>query len=474
MFDACLAYQARVRPRALALVTPRRRISYAEFNDDVNRYAAGLIAAGITPARGAVAVDATLPYRYHVLLMALARLAVTTTTVRDARADFRISDRAGPSDAATLRLGHDWISQVESAAPVEVASAPRDPEGVARVLLSSGSTGEPRRVPLSWRRMEASGLNALAAYASGRLGVWAIRTGVDSSLGYSMATLAWSMGAAVAADHGPQDLPGLMEREPVGLLGLTPLQLRELLDGLPRGFELKPGWRVMVTGAVLAPAVAREARQRLSPDMHVIYGSTETGRATVGPAQRLETTAGAVGWPVPGVTVEVVDAERALVPDGETGEIRICGDRNAQRYLDDPETTAAVFHDGFFYPGDVGRRLSDGSFVIEGRVDERMNIGGMKLLPSVLENALLEHPQVRDAAAFAVPNADGADECWVAVSPDGEVTRESLVKHLRRSGVRLPPIRFAWAESIPRSEMGKVDRRALRTQTLAALTKPEG
>ncbi|MBI1197880.1 MAG: AMP-binding protein [Phenylobacterium sp.] len=474
MFEAAVAFHARVRPRAPALVTPRRRVTYAEFNDDVNRYAAGLLAAGITPQRGIVGVDATLPYRVHVLLMALARLGVASTTLRDGRADLRITDRTGSADPTVLRLGRDWIASVEGAPAVEVPSAPREPEGLARVLLSSGSTGEARRVPLSWRRMEARNLGALAAYASGRLGVWAVRTGVDSSLGYNLATLAWSMGAAVAADHGAADLPVLMERQPTGLLGLTPLQLRELLDNLPAGFELKPRWRVVVTGAVLAPALAREGRQRLSPDMHVIYGATEVAGAAVGPAQRVETTPGAVGWPVPGVTMEVVGPDGQRLPDGETGEIRIRSDSVAERFLDDPEATGEAFRDGFFHSGDVGRRLPDGSFVIEGRADDRMNLGGIKIMPSVLENALIEHPQVRDAAAFAVPGSDGADECWVAVSPDGEVTRESLLQHLRRAGVRLPPIHFAWSESIPRSDMGKIDRQALRAQTLAALRKSEG
>jgi non-ribosomal peptide synthetase component E (peptide arylation enzyme) len=97
----------------------------------------------------------------------------------------------------------------------------------------------------------------------------------------------------------------------------------------------------------------------------------------------------------------------------------------------------------------------------------------VKVLPDALENALIEHPQVTDAAAFAMPDAAGADECWMAVVAEGEVTRESLLALLKKSGVRLPPIRFAWTEAIPRSEMGKIDRAALRAQTAAALSKTD-
>jgi len=468
MFDANLAFHARVRPRALALVSARRRVTYAEFDADVDRYAAGLRELGVGPERGVVGAASTSGYRRIVMLLALARLGVASSTPADTQADLRITDRPGGDEPRVLRLTADWIARVEAATPVPVPSAPRDPEGLARVLLSSDRT--PRRIPLSWRRMEAGGLSALTAYAAGKLGIWSIRTGIDSSLGFSMATLAWSLGAAVAVDYGSADLPHLMERHPEGLMGLNPRMLRELLRNLPAGFELKPGWRILVTGGLLPPAYAREARQRLTPDLHVVYGSAEAGQAMVGPAGR-EAHAGAVGYAAPGVTVEIVDAEGRPTPDGETGEIRIRGEHSAGRYLGDEPATAQAFRDGWFYPGDLGRRLPGGLYVIDGRVDERLNFAGLKLMPNQLENALLEHPQVYDAAAFSVPGPEGFDQCWAAVVVEGEVSRESLLERTRQAGLSKLPIRFAWAEEIPRTEAGKIDRKALRAQTQAALEK---
>ena len=471
MYDAHVAYHARTRPRAPAVITPRRRSTYAEFDADVNRYAAALLALGVTPERGVVGVDTPDPYRQAVLLVALARLGVAAGTARDGRCDLTISDRPGESSATALRLSRPWIAATEQAPPVEVASAERDPDGLARVMLSSGTAQAPRRVPISWRRMESGSLTVLAADAGGRIGVWVLRTGLDSGLGACLSAAAWTVGAAVALGFLAPLLPAFLERHPVGLIGMTPIQLRETLLALPAGFEVKPQWRVVVAGAALTPVVAREARRLLTPDILITYGTIETGRATVGPASRLETTPGAAGWPVPGATVQVVGPDGGLLADGEQGLIRIRGDCAIVGYLDDPEATAGAFRDGFFYPGDLGRRLPDGSFVIDGRIDERMNVGGIKVLPDLLENALLEHPQVRDCAAFATPGTDGGEECWMAVVSQGEVTRESLLAQLKRAGPQLPPIRFAWAEAIPRSEMGKIDRAALRTQTAAALAK---
>lgn len=471
MFDDHLAFIARTRPRALAVLTPRRRVTYAEFDADIDRYAAGLRARGVGPDSGIVAVASTSPYRRLVILVALARLAVATTAGGDTRADLRITDRPGGEDPGVLRLDAAWIEAVESAPPTPVPSAPRAPDDIARVTLTSGSTRVPHRAPTTWRRIEANALNALTTYLSGKLGVWVLRTSIDSSMGFNMAGIAWSLGAAVAVDYASADLPHLMERHPEGVIGLNPLMLRELLRSLPPGFDLKPGWRIVVTGGVLPPAYARAARERLTPDIHVLYGSTEAGRATVGPARDVETHPGAVGYAVPGVTMEVVDAEGRAVPDGEQGEIRIKGERNAGRYLDDPEASARIFRDGWFYPGDLGRRLPNGLFVIDGRIDERLNIAGFKLMPAVLENALLEHPQVMEAAAFAVPGPEGLDQCWIAVVVEGEVTREGLMERLRAARLPQVPIRFAWAEEIPRTEAGKVDRRTLKAQTQAALEK---
>lgn len=473
MYDAYIAYHARSRPRALALVTPQRRATYAELNADINRYATGFLGLGITPDRGVVSIDSGQTYRRQVMLLALARLGVTSGVTRDACADLRISDRPGEAGPGVMRLARDWIARIEAAPATDIASAPRDPAGIARVLLSSGATEVPRRVPISWERMDASSLNAITAYASGRLGLWVLRTGIDSGLGNSLSVLAWTVGAAVAFEFQTPGIPMLMERNPTGLLGLTPIQLKDLLGVLPPGFELKPGWRLIVTGAALTPVIAREARLRITPDIQINYGTTEAGGATVGPADRLETIPGFAGWPVPGAEVQVVDPEGRPVPDGEQGEIRVRSNRVMGPYLDDPEASAAVFRDGFFHPGDLGRRLPDGAIVIDGRIDDRMNIGGIKVLPNVLEHALMEHPGVRDAAAFALPDAQGADECWMAVSPVGDVTRESLMRHLGRSGILLPTVRFAWSETIPRNEMGRIDRAALRAQTLAALKKGE-
>ncbi|MCW5759877.1 MAG: AMP-binding protein, partial [Phenylobacterium sp.] len=246
--------------------------------------------------------------------------------------------------------------------------------------------------------------------------------------------------------------------------------LRQLLGELPPGFPVQGGMRIVSTGGVLSPAVAREARLRLAPEILISYGAAETGSTTMADGAWLETHPGAAGYPVPNVRVEVVGDDGAPLPPGEQGEIRIFSDRRSEGYLGNPEATARAFRDGGFYPGDLGRLRPDGMLIVEGRVDDRMDLGGMKFLPELMEEAALGYPGVKDAAAYAAPDATGTDVCWLAVVAAPDLDRQGLARHIATSGPNLPEARFAWIEAIPRNAMGKTERRRLREETIAVLT----
>ena len=471
MFDTYVAFHARVRPRAPAVITPSQTVPYAQFDDDVNRFAAAFRALGVGPETGVVSFETRRVYRHHVALMALIRLGVAAGVATDPLCDLMLSDQPGESNGRIKRLPPEWFDAVERADPVEIVSAPRDPDALSRVLLSSGTTKTPRRVPTSWRQRLERTTSAIVTDGRGKVGVWAMQPGIDSGLGYSHALVGWTIGAAVAAGFNAVDLIGLMERNPEGLLGVTPSQLQAVMAALPPGFEPKPGWRIIMTGAALSPRLARTALAQLSPDILVSYGATETGRIALGPATLLDSEPGAVGWPGPGMDFEVLNDAGEPAADGEQGVIRVRNSRVVTHYLNNDTASDATFQNGWVYPGDLGRRLADGSFVVDGRADERLNVENVKIMPDLLEHALLEHPDVRDAAAYAVPGRDGLDQCWIAVVADVEVSHDAMMARLKAARMRLPTIHFSKSPEIPRNARGKIDRQALRALTLAALQK---
>ena len=106
--------------------------------------------------------------------------------------------------------------------------------------------------------------------------------------------------------------------------------------------------------------------------------------------------------------------------------------------------------------------------MVDGRMDDRMDLGGVKFLPDLLEEVALAWPGVRDAAAYAAPDAQGMDGCWLAVVAEDGLDRQGLADHIAARPA-LPTPRFAWTEAIPRNAMGKIERRRLREETMAAL-----
>jgi malonyl-CoA/methylmalonyl-CoA synthetase len=291
--------------------------------------------------------------------------------------------------------------------------------------------------------------------------------GIDAMMGLTMAMCAWAVGAPVTQAFTPEQLPAWLETQAPGLVAMTPMHLQRLLAALPPGFQPQPGWRLVVGGAVLPPGVAREARLRLTPDIRTIYGSTEGGNSGLGYAAGLDDAPGQVGIVPSGAIVAIVDDQGRPLPDGDSGEVRIRGERVIQGYLGDPAASAERFRDGWFLTNDVGRRLPDGRIVLEGRLDDRMIVDGVKFMPQTLESAALACQGVVDCAAFAVPSADGIDRCWLAIAAQPGFDRDRLAVHLGAYD-NLPPRRFAWIEEIPRNAMGKVDRNLLRSAVLAA------
>ncbi len=474
MFDDDLRFRARMQPRSAAVIALTRTFTSAELDADVDRVAGGLRELGISPASGVVAIQTQDAYEELLLLAALGRLRVASAPDRDPKADLWLTAEAGYGPQ--VHLGRAWFAATLAAEPRLVVSPEVSPDAIGRVLLSSGTTQEPRRVGLSWRMLDANLRNAAITLYAGKLGRWMPLTGLDSMAGLLLVLGAWAMGATAVVGQAGDQLPEALERLRPSLIIFTPSHLRTLLRQLPTGFRPQPDLRLIVGGAILPKALAQETRLRLTPDLRIVYGSTECSAMAHADAALLDTIPGATGYPGPDVRVDILDSDGAPVAPGEIGDVRIICPRAAQGYVDDAKASAIAFRDGGFFPGDIGRLMPDGLLVLEGRADDRMNdIGGRKVMPAVVEEAALACAGVVDAAAFAAPGEGGLDQCWLAVVQGEGFDRARLVEHLNGYGGALPPLRFAWIAEIPRNAMGKIERNQLRAEAMSVLgVAPEG
>jgi D-alanine-D-alanine ligase-like ATP-grasp enzyme len=179
--------------------------------------------------------------------------------------------------------------------------------------------------------------------------------------------------------------------------------------------------------------------------------------------------AGNVGHPHPGFELQVVDAKDRPLPAGEAGLVRIRSATGIDGYLNDPIATAEAFRDGWFYPGDLGRLAAGGQLIHLGRADDLMIMNGINIYPAEIEQTLLIHPAVRDAAAMPIrhPVHQDVPVAVVSLHPGADAAAQDLLRfvHDRIGAHALHQIFIL--EEIPRNEQGKPRRDDIRAQIAA-------
>jgi len=170
---------------------------------------------------------------------------------------------------------------------------------------------------------------------------------------------------------------------------------------------------------------------------------------------------GTVGRPLPGVSLEVVDASDTPAPVGTIGVVRARAEGMPSAYFDDAGSTARHFRDGWFYPGDLGVLSPGGELKLLGRVDDVMISDGLKIAPMEIESVLMQHPAVREAAAFPLRSERSFQLPAAAVVLASNVRLVEVREFARaRIGNRCPRIILA-VSKMPRNPAGKILKREL-------------
>ncbi|MEU9985310.1 acyl-CoA synthetase [Streptomyces sp. NPDC007971] len=253
----------------------------------------------------------------------------------------------------------------------------------------------------------------------------------------------------------------------------VPTMYHRIAESLPDDPELAKALgraRLLVSGSAALPVHDHE-RIAAATGRRVIerYGMTETLMNTSVRADG-QARAGTVGVPLPGVELRLVEEDGSELAeyDGQSvGEIQVRGANLFTEYLNRPDATAAAFTaDGWFRTGDMAVREPDGYVRIVGRkATDLIKSGGYKIGAGEIENALLEHPGVREAAVTGEPDADLGERivAWVvAADPQAPPAAEELAAHVAgRLAPHKRPRVVRYLDVLPRNDMGKIMKRAL-------------
>ncbi len=505
-----------------------RRQTYRELGERIGRLASGLAGLGIKPG-DTVAVMDWDSHRYLECFFAVPMLGAVLHTVNIRLSPEQILYTINHAEDDVILLNAEFLPILETIrdriepvkklvllndadqAPTTVLDIATDYEALlatgdpdyrfpdfsedtrATTFYTTGTTGLPKGVYFSHRQLVLHTFGALATFTGtdqGRFG----RDDVYMPITPMFHVHAWGVPYVATALGVKQIYPGryvpdhlltLIEREKVTFSHCVPTILQMLLDNPKVNETDLSRWKVIIGGAALPRALAKQARDR-GIDIFTGYGMSETcpllTLAHLKPhmldwdeERQLEIRC-KTGLPMPLVELRVVDEEMNDLPhDGKTpGEVVVRAPWLTQGYLKDPKNSEMLWHGGYLHTGDIGTIDEEGYLKITDRLKDVIKTGGEWISSLELEDLIFKHPAVAEAAVIGIPDSRWGERPVALVvlkrdyaEPIDEAAIRNWLQDFADKGIISKwgiPDRVLLVESIPKTSVGKLNKKAMREQ----------
>ncbi len=429
---------------AVALLEPGggEQVTYDELAATVERLARQLAGWGVEPGD---AVAFALPNGPEIVALFLAvtaaraaaaplnpayQRAELATYLQDLRPRVAVLLDDEPVDAyqaaaeialPTLRLTRDGAGGLTLAGAPAGELPQAQPDDVALLLHTSGTTSKPKSVPIRHRNLAASAASIAAGYGLGDDDVSQCAMPLFHVHGLVAATL------ATLHSGGTVLLPRRFvssrfwtygDRHGMSWFTAVPTIHQVLCQRKDQGENARLRFARSCSSA-LSPQLWETFEERFGVPLVEAYGMTEaTHQMATNPLPPDRREPGSVGRAT-GTEIAIVDEQWRRLPHGTSGEVVVRGPGVVDGYLDNPEATAAAFRDGWFRTGDSGTLDAAGYLRLDGRLKELINRGGEKISPYEVEDVLLRHAAVAEAVAFALPDEKFGEVVGAVVVGDG-------------------------------------------------------
>lgn len=487
-----------IDPRPLALVDSRQALTRGELWDVVARRALGLREVGLSPGdrmviqlpnsadlvivflaciwSGIIPVMALPGHRrnelVHIAEVTSAR-ALCVSSIPAADVDYlQLATEVGEHVPSIHVIVEDGVRCAD--APLDSFGTLTDPfwatgSDIALFLLSGGTTGMPKLIARTHddyaynirQSSLASGLNPDSRY------LVVLPAGHNFPLGCPGLLGTLSHGGLVIMASSPSERGAfeLAERYRASISAVVPAVAISWMESDHRD-ALSSLKVLQVGGARLNPEVAQQVRPRLGCTLQQVFGMAE---GLLNYTDLNDPDAVIIHTQGRKVSefdeIKVVDEEDQLVPTGEVGELLTRGPYTIRGYFRAPEHNARSFTaDGFYRTGDLVRVGANNEITVEGRSKDHINRGGEKISAEEVENFVLAHPSVVNAAAIGMPDDKLGERICVFVESSGPVALEEIVELFIKKGSApfKAPERLEIVEALPLTNVGKVDKAALR------------
>ncbi len=346
-----------------------------------------------------------------------------------------------------------------SSAPVS-DEAPR-PEDIALFLHTSGTTSRPKGVPLTHGNLTTSLRNIVNTYKltpedTGLIVMPLFH--VHGLMGATLSTLNSGGTIVVPPRFSASSFWPHIQAHDVNWYSAVPT-IHQIL--LSRDDDVRAPFRfIRSCSAALAPAVLSQLETRFDAPVLEAYAMTEAShQMSSNPLPPGVHKPGSVGMGT-GVEITILDEQSNPLPGGEQGEVSIRGGNVTKGYHNNPEANAEAFTNGWFRTGDQGFFDNDNYLTLTGRLKELINRGGEKISPLEVDAVLLEHPAVKEAVCFGVPDEKYGEEVHAAVVLKAEATEADIIAfcHDRLADFKTPKVLHI-ADAVPKTATGKIQRR---------------
>jgi fatty-acyl-CoA synthase len=390
-----------------------------------------------------------------------------------------VAGRLGQIPGIELIERKEFLDRTADASVVEADPYSGDPDSVAVLLFTSGTTGAPKAAVLRNRNLTSYVISTVEFAGAGEDEAAVVSVPPYHIAGISSVLSSTYSGRRVVhlETFEPRAWVDVVRTEAVTHAMVVPTMLNRILDVVAEDDGGLPSLRSLSYGGGPMPLAVIERAMAMLPGVGFVnaYGLTETAStiALLGPDDHrvahasddpdLRARLASVGRPLPTVEVVIRDVGGTVLAAGERGEIWVRGDQVAGEY----EGLAAGADDGWFDTRDEGHLDEGGFLFVHGRLDDVIVRGGENLSPGEIESVLLEHPSVAAAAVVGIPDPEWGERVVAAVVPaEGAVVNEDELRDFVRSALRSTrtPERIDIRDELPFNETGKLLRRVLREE----------
>jgi 2,3-dihydroxybenzoate-AMP ligase len=358
-----------------------------------------------------------------------------------------------------------------------------DPDDVALLHLSGGTTGTPKLIPRTHNdylygaraAAELCGLTPETVYLCSLPAAHQFSLSAPGALG----TFGRGGRVVMAPHPAPDETFPLIEKERVTVAALVPPVVPIWLAAAQRtDNDLSSLTLLQVGGAKLSSELARRVRPVLACQVQQVFGTTEGLLNFTRLDDPDDIVFNTQGKPLsPDDEIRVVDEAGSDVPPGEPGELLVRGPYTIRGYYRAPEHNAVAFTaDGFYRTGDIVRQIPTGHLVVVGRSKDQINVSGQKISAEEIENHLLEHPDIVEVAVVAMPDSFvGERICAYVVARDVRPEATELIAFVRDRGLATHkvPDRVEFIDALPRTAVGKISKQRLRDRIAATAPTDE-